>query len=58
MKSVGHPVENPQAAAEASASQDALTKCEEMSARTRTYRIGADGYGASAGWVATTGRVG
>ena len=41
----------------ASAGQDALTKCREMSARVCTYRAGADGCGEGAGWVATTGRA-
>ena len=28
-----------------------------MNARTRTYRVGADGHGANVGWVATAGRA-
>ena len=28
-----------------------------MSAHTRTYRVGTDGYRAGAGWVATPGRA-
>ena len=39
----------------ASAGQDALTKCREMNASARTYRVGANGYGAGAGLVATMG---
>ena len=39
----------------ASASQDALIEYKEISARTRTYRAGADGCGAGAGWIAMTG---
>ena len=47
----------PQAVAKASAGQDALTKCGEMSTRARTYRDGADGYGTGARQVAMTGHA-
>ena len=41
----------------ASAGQDALTECGEMKKHARTYKAGADGCGAGAGRVATTGRA-
>ena len=41
----------------ASTGRDALTKCGEMRKHTHTYRAGANGCGASAGRVATTGRT-
>ena len=41
----------------ASASQDALTECKEMRKCACTYRAGADGCGAGAGRVVTTGRA-
>ena len=55
MKSSCSPWRIPQAVAVASARRDALTECREIKKRAHTYRAGADGCGASAGRVATTG---
>ena len=41
----------------ASAGQDALTECGEIIKRARTYRARADGCGAGAERIATTGRA-
>ena len=41
----------------ASAGRDALIECREMRKCARTYRAHADGCGAGAGRVATTGRA-
>ena len=59
MKSAQHLVENPASSCRGKCRPGCSDRVRKMSARTcaRTYKVGAYGYGAGAGWIATMGRA-